>query len=238
MNLGFLGTGTIATAVVHALAPEGHNILVSERSAANASALESAYENVTTGTNAEVTTASDVLFLGLMPNQTAPALAGLPFRADQRVISFIADISLTEIASLTAPAKVETLVLPFPAIAKGRSPLIAFPQSQLADNLFQNHDVFNMTSETEFKAFLSAQAVLSPVAQMLAEATGWAATKGADTAKAEAFLRSLVASNLTAGALTPLLKSLSTTGGYNARLRQHLEDNSSYKTLREGLDQL
>lgn len=238
MNLGFIGTGTIATAVVHGLAPEGYNIMVSERSATNATALANRYEKVTIGTNAEVTSASDVLFLGLMPDTAALALEGLPFRVDQHVISFIADLPLAKVASLTAPAKVETLVLPFPAIAKGRSPLIAFPHSPLVDDIFKNHDVFSMSSKAEFTAFLSAQAVLSPVAQMLAEATSWAAGQGADAAKAESFLRALVSSNLTADALAPLLKSLSTEGGYNARLRQHLDTTGAYKSLREGLDQL
>ncbi len=238
MNLGFIGTGTIATAVVHALAPEGHSIIVSERSEANANALAAQYKNVDVGSNAAVTAASDVLFLGLMPDHTEAALTGLPFRKTQRIISFIADMPLAKIAALTSPATVETLVLPFPAIAKTRSPLIAFPHSQLADEIFQNHEVFSMSSDAEFKAFLAAQAVLSPIAQMLSEATGWAATQGADAVKTEGFLRALVSSNLTAEALAPLLKSLSTEGGYNARLRQHLDTTGAYKSLREGLTQL
>ncbi|MGR3696939.1 MAG: NAD(P)-binding domain-containing protein, partial [Roseovarius sp.] len=39
MRLGFLGTGTIAEAVVRGLAPDGHQITVSERSAVRAARL-------------------------------------------------------------------------------------------------------------------------------------------------------------------------------------------------------
>lgn len=238
MNLGFLGTGTISTAVVHALAPLGHTIAVSKRSAANARALSAAYPNVSVADNAGVVASADVLFLGLMPDVAQGLLPALPFRAGQRVVSFIADLPLPEVQALVAPATAESLVLPFPAIAHSRSPLIAFPQSELVTEIFAAHDVFAMDSAAEFAAMLSAQAVLSPVVQMLLEAAGWAATQGAEATKAQDFLRSLVASNLTASPLAPLLASLSTEGGYNARLRAHMEATGSYTALKSGLSAL
>ena len=238
MSLGFLGTGTIATAVVHALAPLGHQITVSERSASNAAALSAAYDNVTIAANADVTATADVLFLGLMPDTARELLPKLPFRAGQRVISFIADLPLSEVQALIGPAQAESLVLPFPAIAHTRSPLIAYPESDLVAEIFAAHDVFAMASEAEFKAMLSAQAVLSPVVQMLLTAADWAATQGAEAAKAQDFLRSLIAANLTASPLAPLLASLSTEGGYNARLRAHMDSANSFTALKSGLDAL
>lgn len=238
MNLGFLGTGTIATAVVHALAPFEHNILVSERSAANAATLSTRYASVKIATNAEVVSGSDVVFLGLMPDAAREILHRLSFRAEQKVISFIADIPLAELVSLIAPAKAECLVLPFPAIAKTRSPLIAMPHSNLVHDLFSAHDVFTMDSEEEFAAFLSAQAVLSPAAKLVSEAAAWAAAKGADQAKAEEFLRSLVSANLSSSNLDDLLAALNTEGGYNARLREHMAANGTFETLKNGLSKL
>lgn len=238
MTLGFLGTGTISTAVVHALAPLGHKITVSERSASNAAALSAAYDNVTVAPNADVTTAADVLFLGLMPDAAREALPTLPFREGQRVISFIADLPLAEVQALIGPATADCLVLPFPAIAQTRSPLIAFPQSDLVTEIFAAHDVFAMGSEAEFKAMLAAQAVLSPVVQMLLTTSDWAASQGADATKAQDFLRSLIAANLTASPLAPLLQSLSTEGGYNARLHAHMDAADCFKALKDGLDAL
>ena len=238
MKIGFLGTGTIATAVVHALAPLGHLITVSERSEANAAMLSAAYENVAVASNADVTAAADVLFLGLMPDIAREVLPALPFREGQRVISFIADLPLSEVQSLIGPATAESLVLPFPAIAQTRSPLIAFPQSALVSDIFAAHDVFNMETEAEFRAMLSAQAVLSPVVQMLLTAADWAADKGAEATKAQDFLRSLIAANLSASPLAPLLQSLSTEGGYNARLHAHMDKADSFNDLKSGLDAL
>lgn len=238
MHLGFIGTGTISTAVVHGLAPAGGLITVSERSAKNAASLATAYENVSIAPNAGVVAAADVLFIGLLPDHVESALAGLPFRAGQRIISFMADVPLERLAALCAPATVEALVLPFPAIAQTRAPLTVFPQSALVEEIFSAHDVFTMESEAEFAAFLRAQAALSPVAALLADAAQWAGENGADAAKAEAFLRALVASNLTALDLPDLLQALSLPGGYNARLRQHMEDNGLDEALRAGLSAL
>ncbi|MFY9466111.1 MAG: pyrroline-5-carboxylate reductase, partial [Lentibacter algarum] len=136
------------------------------------------------------------------------------------------------------PATAESLVLPFPAIAQTRSPLIAFPQSALVSDIFAAHDVFNMETEAEFRAMLSAQAVLSPVVQMLLTAADWAADKGAEATKAQDFLRSLIAANLSASPLAPLLQSLSTEGGYNARLHAHMDKADSFTDLKSGLEAL
>jgi pyrroline-5-carboxylate reductase len=87
--------------------------------------LNAAYENVVVASNADVAAAADVLFLGLMPDIARELLPALTFREGQRVISFIADLPLSEVQSLIGPATAESLVLPFPAIAQTRSPLIA-----------------------------------------------------------------------------------------------------------------
>ena len=77
----------------------------------------------------------------------------------------------------------------------------ALTRAELAEALFANHDLFTLQSAEEFKALLSAQAVLSPAATLVATAADWAAGQGADADTAEAFLRSLVAANLSASTL-------------------------------------
>jgi len=238
MKLGFIGTGTIATAVVRGLAPEGHEIIVSERSRTNSAALAAEHENVTAAPNAQVVEAAEAICIALLPEHLDTALGGLPFREGQRILSFMADVPLERLQALCAPATVEGLVLPFPAIAHGRAPLLAWPRSELAEALFANHDLFTLQSAEEFKALLSAQAVLSPAATLVATAADWAAGQGADADTAEAFLRSLVAANLSASTLESLLAALDTPGGYNARLRDHMEEAGMPAALRAGLSGL
>lgn len=238
MKLGFIGTGTITSAVVQGLAPEGHEIIVSERSRAKSKALAEAYGNVTAAPNAQVVEEAEAICIALLPEHVDTALGGLPFREGQRILSFMADVPLGRVQALCAPATVEAVVLPFPAIAHRRAPLLAWPRSELAEALFANHDLFTMQSAEEFKALLSAQAVLSPAATLVATAADWAAGQGASADTAEDFLRKLVAANLSASSLGALMDALNTPGGYNARLREHMEQAGMPAALRAGLVRL
>ena len=94
MRLGVLGTGTIATAVVHGIAGDVtgdglyHQITISPRNKANAEALAAQYDNVTIAENQQVIEASDVVFLGLMPDVASAILPELNFKEGQIVISY------------------------------------------------------------------------------------------------------------------------------------------------------
>ncbi len=87
-------------------------------------------------------------------------------------------------------------------------------------------------------AYLVAQAVLSPVARMVGDAAVWLDARVSDPEQGEAFLRMLVASSLSGSACAALIEALNTPGGYNQRLRVHMEESGMGKTLRTGLDGL
>ncbi|WP_291737414.1 NAD(P)-binding domain-containing protein, partial [Leisingera sp. F5] len=125
MRLGFLGCGTIASAVVRGLAGKGHRITVSERSKFQSAALAGAFGDVTAAGNQAVIDASDVIFLGMMAEAAEGILKELVFREDQQVISFMAGADLGRVADLAAPAKAAAVMIPFPGIAQGGSPVIA-----------------------------------------------------------------------------------------------------------------
>ncbi|WP_417727359.1 NAD(P)-binding domain-containing protein [Roseovarius sp.] len=236
MRLGFLGTGSIAEAVVRGLAPAGHAITVSERNAARAARLAGEFLNVGIAGNQGVVEASEVVFLGLMAEDAPDILGGLRFRADQRVVSFMAGMPLDEVAALVAPARAEAIMLPYPGIAQGGSPILALGEVAVIEALFAPaNTVYALRDAAELDAYLCAQAVLSPAVQMVGVAAEWL---GGDGAQGEAFLRHLVGSSLMSGACAPMLEALNTEGGYNQRLRQHMEAAGMREALREGLDRL
>lgn len=232
MRLGFLGTGTITEAVVRALAPEGHEIAVSERNAGRAARLAGDFANVTVAANQPVVDASEVVFLGLMAELAPEVLGTLRFRADQRVVSFMAGMPLEEVAALVAPARAEAVMLPYPGIAQGGSPILALGEVGVIEALFAPaNTVYSLRDWAELEAYLCAQAVLSPAVQMVSGAAEW-------LGGGEAFLRHLVGSSLMSGACQPMLDALNTEGGYNQRLRQHMEGAGMRAALSEGLDRL
>lgn len=239
MRIGVIGCGTIASAVVHGIAGDGHQITVSERSSRYSDALAGAYDNVTVADNQIVVDASDVIFLGLMAEVAPEVLGSLNFREDQRAITFMAGASLDEANAMVQPARAVAIMMPFPGIAKGGTPIMMHGDSDLVQEIFgRRNTVFPLNDADEMAAYLCAQAVLSPVARMVNDAANWLGDRVSDKTQGEAFLRALVASSLADSGAEALIEALNTPGGYNQRLRLHMEESGMSAALASGLDAL
>jgi len=239
MRIGVIGTGTIASAVVRGIAGQGGRITVSERSARHARALVEAFDTVTVAPNQAVIDQSDVILLGLMAETAPDILAALAFRPDQRVVSMMAGASLAEVAAMVAPARASAIMLPFPGIASGGSPVIAQGDAGLVRSVVTPaNTVYAVETPEELAAYLCAQAVLSPVARLAEDAAAWLAPRLSDPDAGDAFLRHLLSSSLANARAGALVASLNTPGGYNQRLRVMLEQRGMRDALRNGLDTL
>lgn len=239
MRIGVLGTGTIASAVVRGITEDGHQITVSRRSAARSEALAREYEAVRVADNQEVVDQSDVIFLGLMAGVAQETLGAVTFRSGQRVISFMADVTLEEVGEMVNPAEAAAIMMPFPGIAEGGSPIMMQGDQSLVEEIFgARNTVFALKDDAEMQAYICAQAVLSPVAAMVGQAADWLGQRVDDRAQGEAFLRMLVASSLAETGCEDLVEALNTPGGYNQRLRLHMEEQGVGAMLVSGLDRL
>nr|WP_245294165.1 NAD(P)-binding domain-containing protein [Methylobrevis pamukkalensis] len=106
-------------------------MLVSPRSEKTAAALASAWPNVRrAASNAEVVEGSDVILLGMRPNQLTDATAGLPFREDQTVVSFLAGAPKALIEAAVAPAGRVVRVNPLPPIRLRKGPVVQYPATR------------------------------------------------------------------------------------------------------------
>ncbi|WP_368041156.1 NAD(P)-binding domain-containing protein [Leisingera sp. ANG59] len=238
-RIGVIGTGTIASAVVRGIAAQRHRILVSERSAHNAHALAEAFEDVTVADNQSVVDKSDVVLLGLMAEAAPRILEPLAFRTDQRVISMMAGATMTQVAAMVAPAQVAAIMVPFPGIATGGSPVIVQGDIALVQDIVTPaNTVYAVETDAELAAYLCAQAVLSPVARLAEDAAGWLGPRVSNPDAGETFLRHLLSSSLANSRAGDLVEALNTPGGYNQRLRMALEQGGMHDTLRSGLDRL
>lgn len=239
MRIGVLGCGTIASAAVRGIAGDGHVITVSRRSEEHATALAVCYANVIIAENQGVVDASDVIFLGLAAEVAQDVLGALTFREDKRIISFMAGATLSQADAMVKPARAVAIMMPFPAIAQGGTPIMMHGDADLVREIFgARNSIFPLRNAEEMAAYLCAQAVLSPVARMIDDAANWLGAAGADRAQGEAFLRALVTSSLAKSECGPLIEALNTPGGYNQRLRQHMEAQGMSAALNSGLDDL
>src|SRR5947209_8756253 len=93
MELGFIGTGAITTAIVRGLgaafAADGR-IHLSPRGAANAATLAGTFRHVdVASSNQDVLDRSDVVILAVRPQVATEVIEALRFRPDHHVISVI-----------------------------------------------------------------------------------------------------------------------------------------------------
>ena len=240
MKIGIIGTGTIAAAVVDGIAEDRHQIIVSRRGQLHSSRLEKKYENVTVADNQKVLDESDVIFLGLLEDQAQSILSSLTFRPSQKIVSLMSGPPLMELQDMVAPAVVVANMLPFPGIATGNSPVLVLGDAEIINALFgARNSIFQCEDQDELAAYLAAQAVLSPVTVMVQKAGEWLGENVKNSVQGEAFLRALVGSSLQA---TPdcqkLIQALNTPGGYNQRLREHMETSGFTEQLKQGLSEL
>ncbi|MDU8928179.1 NAD(P)-binding domain-containing protein [Alisedimentitalea sp. MJ-SS2] len=239
MRIGVIGTGVIASAAVRGIVGDGHEIAVSERSASHARALAEEFDNIRVADNQGVVDGSDVIFLGLMAEVAPEVLGALEFREGQRVITFMAGATLEEADAMVRPAHAVAIMMPFPNIAKGGSAIMMMGDGELVREVFgARNQVFELNGQKEMAAYLCAQALVSPVTRMISDAADWLGKRVDDRAQAEAFLRRLIASNLMESECGPLIEALNTPGGYNQRLRLHMEESGMADTLHAGLDEL
>lgn len=223
-RVGFLGTGEITSAMVRALRGQAHSILISPRNATVAASLAAEVAGVTVAPNEAVVAGSDVVFLCLLARVAEEVLPGLPFRADQTVISVMVDAPLAKLRQLCAPATDIAITIPLPPIAKGGCPLPVYPASPVLESLFgARNPVIPLDSETAIAAHLGVSAICSPIIDQLITAAGWLAAHTGDTHAAEAYVAAMIRCYLperaAEGELAEALQKLSTEGGLNATLR-------------------
>jgi pyrroline-5-carboxylate reductase len=88
-------------------------------------------------------------------------------------------------------------MMPFPGISTGGTPLLVQGDTELVGQLFgARNSIFPLRDGAEMAAYLCAQAVLSPVARLINDTADWLGERVSNKEQGEAFLRELVASNL------------------------------------------
>ena len=239
MKLGFIGTGKISTAVIHCLAPNSYKIFISKRGIENSERLSKTYKNVLSCDNQEVVNQSNVIFIGLTADKAEKVLTELSFSKEQLVVSFMAAVSKEKVEKLVNPATFDSIMIPWPAIRDKGSPVLCWPSSPLIKKIFQeNCNVIGFDKFAFFEKYLIAQAVLSPILQMLEVTSDWLSENTKMIDQEDEFLRSLVATTLLSQSISQGIVGLSTKGGLNERLRKHMDEKGAYKYLIDGLQSL
>jgi pyrroline-5-carboxylate reductase len=245
MKIGFIGTGKITNSCVRSLTGKGHNIMITERNIDISSTLSDLFDDVVVGTAQSVVEETDLVCLALRENDTDEVLSSLSFKKNHSIISFMLGVNLNRLLNLCSPASDIAITIPLPMIERVNCPLPVYPASESLKTVFgDKNSIIELSSEDALVPYFAATAILSSSLAQLSVAKKWLENHLDTPEAAEKYLISLMAGTYSSleidgqDRINEALTALSSKGGLNAQLRNHMKKKGSEDALYNGFMQL
>ena len=239
LRLGFVGTGTITSAIVRGLRTNGTTapaITLSPRNQTIAEQLAREHRGVSiAASNQAVVDASDVVVLAVRPQIALEVLSQLRFGANHRVISLVATFSQARVMQLVAPARHAVCAVPMPTAAAHLSPTPIYPADAIAAALFDRTGVaIEVTTEAELQTLWASTAVMASFFTLLQTLSAWLMGHGVAPSRARAHVAMMfdglarvpASSDATFAALS---EEFRTKGGLNEQCAAELAQNGAFE---------
>jgi len=246
MTLGFVGTGTIAAAMIEGLCatPDAGPIIVSPRNADIAADLAARFANVRIAeSNQAVLDASDTVLLAVRPQIAAEVLGALRFRSEHKVVSLIAAVSLDYLRGAVAPAGQVIRAVPLPAVALRQGPTAIYPPDPEIRALFDKlGSAVALDNEGEFDTFTATTAVMASYFAFAGTVAGWMERNGIAADTARAFVGQMLSGLAGTASAAPdrsfvaLADEHQTRGGLNEQVFRAISRDGQLADLDRALD--
>ena len=249
MNLGFIGTGTIASSVIIGIFKSKisfKKIYISKRNKTNSLKLKKKYNKIIVSkTNQEIIDKCDWIFLSVTPTVGNKIIKELKFKSKQIIISFISTITLSQLKkAIKVKAKI-IRAIPLPPISLKKGPIPICPPSKKVKAFF---DKIGTTVEIKNEKlsinFWSTSGMMAPFYQLLSSMTDWLVKKGVKRNNAQKYITSLFLAlsedavvNSTKD-LKYLVKDSQTPKGLNEQGVKELTKAGFYKSLEKTLNSI
>lgn len=252
MRLGFLGTGTIARAMIDGIIKAKlpiKKITVSPRNEAIAHALKAAYETVAVASdNQEVVDASDIVFICLRSQIAPEIMQAMEWRREQIIVSFLAMANRNDLEAWSGQTVYRAVPLPF--VANGEHPTPLYPPHPQLETIFNAlGGTILLDNEAQFSPFMAAGSMMGLYFRILRCAQDWLVEQGLSTALSGHFLAQMFL-NLShemqkkkpASLIKPvdflaLEREFSTKGGTNEFIAEKFIEEGGGKAMRHAFDQ-
>jgi len=249
MNIGFIGTGKISSALVHAFFFSfiaEIRIHLSPMYETVSAALSKKFTQVSRlSDNQNVIDNSELVFIALRPDVCKEVLSSLVFRADQRVISLIPFLKYQELAALVAPAKKLYRAIPLPTVVNQVCPIPVYkPDSVILDLLGKIGQVLVIEEEKQLHTIWTLTGLITPFYDLLGELSKWSNKNGVDQKLAAKYLADMFNSLAYAASISeePDFESLSnhaaTPGGMNEKAGIEIRKSGAHKEYIRSADRL
>ena len=249
MNLGFIGTGTIASSVITGIFKSKisfNKIYISKRNNKNSQKLKKKYNKIfITESNQEIIDKCDWIFLSGTPDVGNRIIKELKFKSNKTIISFISTITVTQLKkAINVKAKI-VRAIPLPPISLKKGPVPICPPNLKVKKFFnQLGTTVEIKNEKSSINFWSTSGMMAPFYQMLSIMIDWQVKKGVKRDSAQKYITTLFLA-LSEDAvinskkdLKLLVKESQTPKGLNEQGVKELTKAGFYKSLEKTLNNI
>jgi len=249
MNLGFIGTGTIASSVITGIFKSKisfKKIYISRRNKKNSQKLKKKYKKVFIAeNNQEIVDKCDWIFLSVTPKVGNKIIKELKFKSSQTVISFISTITLSQLKqAIKVKAKI-LRAIPLPPISLKKGPVPICPPNKKVKAFFDKvGTTVEIKNEKSSINFWSTSGMMAPFYQLLSTMSDWLVKKGVKRLNAQKYITSLflaLSEDAVANSkkdLKFLVKDSQTPKGLNEQGVKELTKAGFYRSLEKTLNSI
>ena len=196
MNLGFIGTGTIALSVITGIFKSKisfKKIYISKRNKKKSQKLKKKFNKVfISENNQEIIDKCDWIFLSVTPTVGNNIIKNLKFKSKQTIISFISTITLSQLKkSIKVNAKI-IRAIPLPPISLKKGPVPICPPNRKVKNFFNKiGSTVEIKNEKLSINFWSTSGMMASYYELLKVMTDWLVNRGIKRLDAQKYITSL-----------------------------------------------
>ena len=249
MNIGFIGTGKIASAVISGIFKSNliyKKIIISPRNKIIAKKLKKNYNTIEIAkNNQEILNHCDWIFLSVTPKVGSKIIKELNFRSNQTINSFISTITLKQLKkAIKVKAKI-VRAIPLPPISLKKGPVPICPPNKKVKLFFDKIGTTIEIKNEKFSInFWATSGMMAPFYELLRVMTDWLVKRGVKRDNAQKYITSLflaLSEDAVANSkkdLKYLVKESQTPNGLNEQGIRELTKSGFYKKLEKALNSL
>ena len=247
MNLGFIGTGKIASSVITGICKSKikfKQIIISSRSKKISTSLKKRFKKIVVlKDNQEIVNKSNWVFLSVTPKVGEKIIKNLKFKTSQTIISFISTINLTELKKMIKVKSKIVRAIPLPPISLKKGPIPIYPPNKNVKNFFDKiGSTIEIKNEKLSINFWSTSGMMASYYEMLKVMSNWLIKKGIKRKDAQKYITSLFLA-LSEDAvvnskkeLKYLVKDSQTPKGLNEQGLKIMSRKGAYKSIVKALN--
>ena len=242
MKLGFIGTGKITSSVITGICNSSikyNKILISSRNKKISKKLKKNFKRIfIEKDNQKIVDNSNWVFLAVTPKIGEKIIKKLKFKSNQKIISFISTITLSELKKMIKVKSDIVRAIPLPPISLKKGPVPICPPNKMVKNFFNKiGSTIEIKNEKLSINFWSTSGMMASYYELLKVMSEWLIKRGIKRSDAQRYIATLFLA-LSEDAvvnskkeLKYLVKDSQTPKGLNEQGLKEMTKKGVYKSL-------